>query len=88
MAQGAHQGFQRLLKLRRKSGRSLSGLGPHIQIPREDPRQEFILGHVDELEEIGRKRVSIFVQEAAGVVEDHAREMVQAEGGVDVRFGL
>ena len=50
--------------------------------------QEAALGDVDELQEVGGKRVPVFVEEAAGIVKDDAGKVVEAEGGVDVGLGL
>ena len=50
--------------------------------------QEAVLGDVDQLQEVGGKRVPVFVEEAARIIEDDAGKVVETEGRVDVGFGL
>ena len=40
------------------------------------------------LQQVRRKRVSVFVQEASGVVEDNSCKVIEPERGVDVRLRL
>ena len=88
LAEGGHQRLEALLELRAERGRALPGLGPHAQVGGEDLLQEAVLGDVDQLQEVGGEGVPVLVEEAARVVEDDAGEVVEAEGGVDVRLGL
>ena len=108
LAQGLHQGLQRLLELRGQGGRPgnnvsqkidfveennlillpLPGLGPHLEVLAEQVLEELVLGHVDQLEEVGAEGVSVLLEEVPRVVEHHPGEVVEAEGCVDVRLGL
>ena len=88
LAEGGHQRLEALLELRAQRGRALPRLGAHAQVGGEDLLQEAVLGHVDQLQEVGGEGVPVLVEEAARVVEDDAGKVVEAEGGVDVRLGL
>ena len=43
---------------------------------------------MDELQQVRAERVAVLLEEVARVVEDHAGEVVEPEGGVDVGLGL
>ena len=88
LAQSLHQRLQGLLELRGEGGGALPRLRAHVEVLAEEVLQELVLGHVDELQQVRAERVAVLLEEVARVVENHAGEVVEPEGGVDVRLGL
>ena len=88
LTQSLHQRLQGLLELRGEGGGALPRLRAHVEILAEEVLQELVLGHVYELQQVRAERVAVLLEEVAGVVEDHAGEVVEPEGCVDVGLGL
>ena len=88
LAQSLHQRLQGLLELRGEGGGALPCLRAHVEVLAEEVLQELVLGHVDELQQVRAERVAVLLEEVARVVENHAGEVVEPEGGVDVGLGL
>ena len=88
LTEGGHQRLEALLELRAQRRGAFPRLRSHAQVRREDLLQEAVLGDVDQLQEVGGKRVPVFVEEAARIVEDDAGKVVETKGRVDVGLGL